>query len=189
MARSQEHHDRVRATIAETALRLFGEHGFDAVSVEEIAQEAGVSRATVFRHFPLKESILFASFPEEVERLHALLEERPDARNSVPGLREVVRQYADYLEEQGDVRRRRFGIVLADDRLYALALQLRHAVERTFASWMGDGEPPSLRQEVLSSVASESLLLGFRRWREAEAPKALRGYVDEVFDEVLQLSA
>ncbi|TMK64386.1 MAG: helix-turn-helix transcriptional regulator, partial [Actinobacteria bacterium] len=41
-------------SIAETARRLFKERSFDAVTVDDIAREAHVSRKTVFNYFPTK---------------------------------------------------------------------------------------------------------------------------------------
>jgi AcrR family transcriptional regulator len=49
-----------RELIAQTARRLFRERGFDAVTVDEVARAAGVSRKTVFNYFPAKEDLFFS---------------------------------------------------------------------------------------------------------------------------------
>lgn len=54
MPAAQTTHDRLQ----EAALRLFEEHGYDNVTVEQIASAAGVSHMTFFRHFPTKESVV-----------------------------------------------------------------------------------------------------------------------------------
>src|SRR6266480_4488365 len=51
---------QTRDSIAQTARRLFGERGFDAVTVEEVAGEAEVSRKTVFNYFPTKEDLFYS---------------------------------------------------------------------------------------------------------------------------------
>ncbi|MFZ5825923.1 MAG: TetR/AcrR family transcriptional regulator [Bacillota bacterium] len=50
--------NRVRRALFEAAIALFQDHGFEAVSVEEIAERAGYSRATFFNHFQTKEGVL-----------------------------------------------------------------------------------------------------------------------------------
>ena len=47
----------------DAAAELFAERGFDAVSVVEIAQRAGVVEKTVFNHFPVKEGLVFEADP------------------------------------------------------------------------------------------------------------------------------
>ena len=44
--------------LQDVALRLFEEHGYDNVTVEQIASAAGVSHMTFFRHFPTKQSVV-----------------------------------------------------------------------------------------------------------------------------------
>lgn len=50
--------EQSRIALVEAALRLMAKKGYDGVSVEEIADHAGVSRRTFFRYFETKESVL-----------------------------------------------------------------------------------------------------------------------------------
>src|SRR6266700_5969736 len=47
---------RTRRALADAALRLFTEKGFDATTLEELAEEAEVSKSTFSRTFPAKEA-------------------------------------------------------------------------------------------------------------------------------------
>src|SRR5580704_17262281 len=47
---------RTRRALADAALRLFTQHGFDAITLEALAEEAEVSKSTFFRFFPAKEA-------------------------------------------------------------------------------------------------------------------------------------
>src|SRR5919198_3405569 len=49
---------RTRAAIREHALRLFREQGYEATTVEQIAEAAEVSPSTFFRYFPTKEDVV-----------------------------------------------------------------------------------------------------------------------------------
>jgi AcrR family transcriptional regulator len=59
-----------RAALAEHALRLFSQHGYDETTVEEIAAAAGVSPRTFFLHFPSKAA---AAFPDHGERVASFI--------------------------------------------------------------------------------------------------------------------
>lgn len=52
-------HRETRAAIAEAAVTLFTERGFDAVTMDDIGRAAGVSRRTAYRHFPSKDELVF----------------------------------------------------------------------------------------------------------------------------------
>ena len=48
----------MRQKLSDTATRLFMEHGFDLVRVADVAEECGVSEATVFNYFRTKEALV-----------------------------------------------------------------------------------------------------------------------------------
>jgi AcrR family transcriptional regulator len=65
------------ALLRTSALRLFKERGFTAVSVDAIAAEADVSRSTFFRYFGSKEAVLFNDLDESGDVFLAELRARP----------------------------------------------------------------------------------------------------------------
>lgn len=70
---------QTRAKIASVAAGLFLERGFDAVTVADVAKEAGVSSVTVFKHFPRKEDLFLDRQAEAEELLLAAVQKRgPD---------------------------------------------------------------------------------------------------------------
>ncbi|TDD57718.1 TetR/AcrR family transcriptional regulator [Kribbella antibiotica] len=83
---------QTRAKIAEVAGGLFLEHGFDAVTVADIAKAAGLSSVTVFKHFPRKED-LFLDRQDEAEDLLVAALRKPG--NAVDLLHRLTLELAD----------------------------------------------------------------------------------------------
>jgi AcrR family transcriptional regulator len=68
-----------RQLIADQAMRLFLDRGYDAVTVAEIAEAADVAVSTLFKHFESKEAIAFARDPAVEAELRRVVRERaPD---------------------------------------------------------------------------------------------------------------
>jgi AcrR family transcriptional regulator len=69
---------QTRQAIADAAMRLFTEHGFDAVTISQIAGAARVSDKTVYNYFPRKTSLFFDEAGDILaELLHAVSTRRP----------------------------------------------------------------------------------------------------------------
>jgi mycofactocin system transcriptional regulator len=79
-----------RQTLERIALALFDEQGFEAITVEQIADRAGVSRRTFFRYFDSKAAVLWAEFDQEVASLHRLLAEAPPDQSIVEAIKAAV---------------------------------------------------------------------------------------------------
>src|SRR5438093_13713225 len=84
---------QTRQAIADTALRLFVEKGFDHVTVAEVAEAAGVSEKTVFNYFPTKEDLFFDRVEERQAALVAAIEDRQPGESILASLRRL--QVAD----------------------------------------------------------------------------------------------
>ncbi|MGW0879725.1 TetR family transcriptional regulator [Streptomyces sp. NPDC002671] len=88
---------RMYQEVSDTAVRLFLERGFDAVSVAEIAAAAGISKPTLFRYFPAKEDLV----------LHRIADHETEAARIVAGAGDPVdalrRHFLDGLERRDPV--------------------------------------------------------------------------------------
>ncbi|MFF2118685.1 TetR/AcrR family transcriptional regulator [Kitasatospora sp. NPDC058184] len=68
---------RTRDAIAEAAVSLFLAHGFDQVSVSDIAAAAEVSKPTLFRYFPTKEDLVLQRFADHQGEAARVVRDRP----------------------------------------------------------------------------------------------------------------
>ena len=82
--RRQQRH---RAELVSAGMRLFAERGFDATTVDEVADAAGVSRRTLFRYFGSKGDIVMEWARGTTSVLVAALRARPPAEEPLCSLR------------------------------------------------------------------------------------------------------
>jgi AcrR family transcriptional regulator len=81
--------EETRRDIADTAMRLFVERGFDHVTVAEVAALARVSEKTVFNYFPTKEDLFFDEVPKRQAALLAAVRGREPGESLVSALRRL----------------------------------------------------------------------------------------------------
>ncbi|MFF4440614.1 TetR/AcrR family transcriptional regulator [Streptomyces sp. NPDC001621] len=79
-----------RQAIADAALRLFLEHGYDSVGVRDVAEAADVSTTTVFKHFTGKEALVFDREQSTDEGLVAAVRGRAAGESVLDALRRHV---------------------------------------------------------------------------------------------------
>ncbi len=71
--RRERKRKRMASHLAATAFELFEEHGFESVTMEQVAAAADVAKATLYLYFPMKEALLAYRFRDEiVEGMEAL---------------------------------------------------------------------------------------------------------------------
>jgi AcrR family transcriptional regulator len=145
-----------RTLIADTALRLFAERGFDQTTVAEVAQAAGVSVKTVFNYFPAKEDLFFDR-AEEVEQLwlDAVADHRPGEPLLAGLRRRVLSRFADHPGgPSAQFRRVLAGSTLLQARGQQMWAGHEDAIAHALAGLLGtDAEDPTprvLAHQVLS---------------------------------------
>ncbi|GGP14912.1 TetR/AcrR family transcriptional regulator [Nonomuraea glycinis] len=98
----QRKKEQTRLRIAEVALRLFGERGYDAVTVNEIAEAAGVAKVTLFSYFPTKDCLVLDGIQDDPAGIVAA---RRPGQSPLDALREHYRAVAARGADGVDVQR------------------------------------------------------------------------------------
>jgi AcrR family transcriptional regulator len=92
-----------RAQLLDVARKVFGNSGFHAVSMEDVAKEAGITKPILYDHFSSKKDLYLALLDEDLADLHDKVKE---ALDSPVGNRERIRAsfqaYFDFVDEQAD---------------------------------------------------------------------------------------
>ena len=91
---------RTRQEIADAALLLFATHGFDAVTIAEIARAAEVSDQTVYNYFKTKESLVFDEDEAFEARFVAMVRDRPETQSLLEAVRAQVHAFLDALSRR-----------------------------------------------------------------------------------------
>ncbi|TXS81080.1 TetR/AcrR family transcriptional regulator [Streptomyces sp. sk2.1] len=128
MGRRERKKAATRRAIADAALQLFLERGYDDVGIREIADAADVSTTTLFKHFPVKEALVFDEDADQEARLLAAVRERPRDQSLPAALREHALRHR-MASVDGDARFASFSRLVNDTpplRDYLQAMWLRH---------------------------------------------------------------
>jgi AcrR family transcriptional regulator len=169
--------------IIEKGLKLFVKHGFEATTLEAIAQAAGISRRTFFYYFKSKEGILLAAhdsgFREALGPM--MLEESPDQAPL-----DAVQSCLIKLASRHETRE---SIVF--DRLMQSTEALRARKEAVFVEteqillqamcelWPAPGRRDGLR--LVAMVAMGTLRLALDKWKANDAAHPLAYYIRQGF--------
>ena len=88
MNKNVERGQVTRAHLIDVATRLFAAHGYDGTSIEAVLADSGVSRGSLYHHFPGKDALFLAVMEEVGERsAEPVLEAMRDAPDPVAALR------------------------------------------------------------------------------------------------------
>ncbi len=77
--------------IIQSVNRLLAEKGFEAMTVDEVAAEVGIAKASLYKHFPSKEDLAAAAMVSVMRRAQAFLDDLPVEMSAMDKLRTVVR--------------------------------------------------------------------------------------------------
>jgi len=174
--------------LTEAALALFGERGFDDVTVAEIAERAGVTERTFFRHFADKREVLFAGGAMLQEVMVGAAASTPAGAGPLETVAAALDAMAGVLEQRRDFAHARHAVVSASP-------ELRERELIKLAS-LGDALAEALRRrgvaEPAASLTAQAGIavfhVAFGRWA-SERSDGLARLIEESLAELRALTA
>ncbi len=168
--------------IYDTAIQLFQEHGFEQVSVGQIASAAGVTGPTFYAHYPSKEHLVM-QLPT-AEELSALLANEPADLPVGERIRRAVPVwFASWTPEYRTAQLARWRIIATTPVLRTRAAQF----ERTTAEMVTDALPPERpaagrAESIVVSAYLTAYTAGLLAWADANGERPLEDLISDAFD-------
>ncbi|HEY4023603.1 MAG TPA: TetR family transcriptional regulator [Pseudonocardiaceae bacterium] len=170
---------QTRNALADAAMRLFTERGYDEVTVIEVAEAADVSVTTLFKHFPGgKESLVFDQDSSQQEALVAAVRERDAEQSILDALRAHLKSLHDYSPVERELLQQLMGLVRRSPALrdYADRMWLRY--EQALAEVIADEVGAGSRDVKVQALARYAVDAHTLAEREDDPQQA----IDAIFD-------
>ncbi len=177
-----------RAKLERAALELYGERGFERTTVAEIAERAGVTERTFFRHFADKREVLFAG--GQVFEQTIL-----DGLAAAPGELAPFGLAAAGLDAAGALLQQRRAFAVERQRIIAASAELRERELIKLSSLAGalslalrERGVPAAEASLVGEVAVAVFRTAFELWVGDPAAPDLREVIARCFDELLAVA-
>jgi AcrR family transcriptional regulator len=177
-----------REALASSALRLAVELGPDRVTVDEIADAAGVSPRTFFNYFASKEDAILGNTSASTSRLVEQLAARPHDEAPLEALRAATHASVDQLQRDPDEWIARNRLVRGHPSLSVRYAARLAEVERELV--VGIAHRTGLDADrdpypaVLAGAAMAAARVALTLWQEHGPSASLPALLDEVFDQL-----
>jgi len=178
----------VRGELAQLAMDLFVENGYDETTIDDLAAAAGMSKRTFFRYFASKEELVMGKYEVLGEQLAEDLAARPADEPIWVSLRQVFGQIADHVESEGTAAVAMEKMVRDHPTLNASYLErvsrmqeLLHDEARTRTGWPDPADP---RTAAIVGAAFSCLIAAWATWLTTNQAQPFGDLLDQTMDAI-----
>lgn len=156
-SRRERRKDQTRLALTRSALALFREQGFEATTVEEIAEAADYHRATFFRLFAGKDDVAFGDIADRLEAARAAFEDNAQAEDPWRTARDVIiRESTRFASNDPELQAAYVHLWVTDpglqQRFTALMTEWERAVAQFFAARWGVDPQHDLDCQIIGTA-------------------------------------
>jgi AcrR family transcriptional regulator len=179
---------RTAAEIERAALELFTGRGFDAVTIDDIADAAHISRRTFFRHYASKDDVLLGDPRRDEQLLLKSLDNLPAEMSPVDALHAALLELASDLEADAVTTLHRIQVLDDAPKAMATAFTQRQGyldrLSPIIAERMQVDEIGDMRPRLIVGTSISAMYVGIWHWLRNNANEPLTTVVAEALSAI-----
>ena len=175
-----------RGRLAQAALMLYAEQGFEQTTVAEIAKRAGLTERTFFRHFADKREVLFYGSETAQDRLAHAVADAPALATPMQAETAALETISAMIQENPERVRLRDAVISANAELRERELSKLAVLTAGMAGALRDRGVPGPAAELAAETGFAVFKVAFARWvadpGQADLPAIFRQAMTELKD-------
>jgi AcrR family transcriptional regulator len=174
-----------RGRLAQAALELYGKRGFDQTTVAEIANRAGLTERTFFRHFADKREVLFAGSADLQKLLVHAVVSAPATAGPIEAVTAALLAASDVFNaERRDYARERRAVISANAELSERELIKMASLASAIAEALRRREVSDPAASLTAEAGIAVFRVTFERWVDKASNQDWRALVRESLQEL-----
>ena len=173
-----------RGRLAQAAMALYGERGFDNTTVAEIAERAGLTERTFFRHFADKREVLFDGAGALLELLVTTVAEAPASLAPIEAVGAGLQAVGELLGDGREFARQRQAIIAASAELRERELIKMASLSAALADTLRARGVPEPDASLTAEAGIAVFRIAFERWvegtNELDLPELMRDSLEHL---------
>ena len=173
-----------RGRLEHAALTLYGERGFENTTVAEIAERAGLTERTFFRHFADKREVLFWGAGALQDLLVTTVADAPASASPLEAVASALEAAGTLLQERREFARQRQAVIAASAELRERELIKLASLAAALAEALRQRGVKDPAASLTGEVAVAVFKIGFERWvmksNKRDLPQVMRDSLAEL---------
>jgi AcrR family transcriptional regulator len=173
-----------RGRLVQAAFALYGERGFEQTTVAEIAERAGLTERTFFRHFADKREVLFAGADALRELLVSTVAKAPRALAPIDAVATGLQAAGALIQEGGELAQQRQAIIASSAELRERELIKLASLAMALAEVLRERGVEDPAASLTAEAGIAVFKVAFERWVERinqrDFPRLIREMLDEL---------
>ncbi len=166
------------------AFELFAVHGFAAVTVDQIAEAAGVTERTFFRHFPTKEDVLFSNGQHIIDDLLVAVHQAPPQASGSQLMLAAITHLASSFEAERAHHRLRAEIIGSIPALQERELLKQHHIAQALVAELETRGIARHRAMTLAGLGMVIFQVAYGAWTKDRSKTSLASRIERGFADV-----